>query len=72
MSNRDWLLIIVCIYTIGIYCQHVYRSQKERESKFLIAISKSAIPDWELRSFLIASEGVIISLRPRYCISCRS
>ena len=24
LSSRDWLLIFVCIYTIGVYCQQVY------------------------------------------------
>ena len=27
MSNRDWLLIFVYLYTIGLYYQQVYRSQ---------------------------------------------
>ena len=28
MSNRDWLLIIVYTYTIGIWSQQVYNSLK--------------------------------------------
>jgi len=28
MSNRDWLLIFVYLYIIGVYCQQVYRSLK--------------------------------------------
>ena len=26
MSNRDWLLIFVYLYIIGVYCRQVYRS----------------------------------------------
>ena len=26
MSNRDWLLIIVYLYAIGVLCQQVYSS----------------------------------------------
>lgn len=29
MSNRDWLLIFVYLYTIGVHCQQVYRSLVE-------------------------------------------
>ena len=29
MSNRDWLLIFVYLYIIGVYCQQVYRSLKK-------------------------------------------
>ena len=48
MSNRDWLLIFVYLYIIGVYCQQVYRSPflcffLEVSDYFLIFADKSQI-----------------------------
>ena len=37
MSNRDWLLIFVYLYIIGVYCQQVYRSLKKDKVHTLCA-----------------------------------
>ena len=35
MSNRDWLLIIVYLYAIGVLCQQVYSSLRFNSCFFL-------------------------------------